>query len=243
MKKRIKRLLSIILIAAFVFVLAACGKTIGTGNGKEVQVLSGKEDAMSISSSAQLPKESKETSTEKETDGKQNSNQQTSANSGQSQTSGNTGYEGYTGGQSSLTPQASGGQSVNPAVTPPTEAPTQPPTQAPTQPPTEAPTQPPAPQFIISVTVDGCGYGGYGVMSSCTLSFPYQPSVFDVLCNSGVGVEGSAYYVSAINGLREKAYGATSGWMYSVNGATPMLSCGDYYLSSGDSVYWYYVGD
>ena len=227
MKKRIKRLLSIILIAAFVFVLAACGKTIGTGNGKEVQALSGTEDAMSISSSAQLPKESKETSTEKETDGKHNSNQQTSANSGQSQTSGNTGYEGYTGGQSSLTPQASGGQSVDPVVTPPTEA----------------PTQPPAPQFIISVTVDGCGYGGYGVMSSCTLSFPYQPSVFDALCNSGVGVEGSAYYVSAINGLREKAHGVTSGWMYSVNGAVPMISCGDYYLSSGDSVYWYYVGD
>lgn len=243
MKKRIKRLISIVLIAVFVFALAACGKTIGTGNGKEVQVLSGKEEAMSISSSAQLPKESKETSTEKETDGKQNSNQQTTANSGQSQSSGNTGYGGYTGGQSSQTPQESGGQSVDPVVTPPTEAPAQPPTQAPTQPPTEAPTQPPAPQYIISVTVDGCGYGGYGVMSSCTLSFPYQPSVFDVLCNSGVGVEGSAYYVSAINGLREKAYGATSGWMYSVNGATPMLSCGDYYLSSGDSVYWYYVGD
>ena len=128
------------------------------------------------------------------------------------------------------------------AVTePPTQAPTEPATEAPTEPPTEAPTQ--APQYVITITVDGCGYGGYGVMSSCTLGFAYQPSVYDALCNCGVGIEGSGYYVSAINGLREKDHGTTSGWMYSVNGTVPMVACGRYYLNSGDNVYWYYVGD
>lgn len=244
MKKRIGRVLSVLLIVIFSFSLAACGKTIGTGTGKEVQVLSGTEEAKNTGSSAQIPKDTKEPITEKENGGKEAVTQQvTDSGQSSSHNTGNPGTGGYAGNQSTQTPQHNNGQSTTPVVTPPTEAPTQPPTEAPTQQPTEAPTQPPAPQFIISITVDGCGYGGYGVMSSCTLSFPYQPSVFDALCNSGVGVEGSAYYVSAINGLREKAYGATSGWMYSVNGATPMISCGDYYLSSGDSVYWYYVGD
>lgn len=247
MKKRIGRILSVLLIILCAVAFAGCGKTVGTGNGKEVQVLSGTEEAKNTGPSAQNSKE-KETESKKEKDETQPATQGTAAsNAGQSQTqnagnTGNAGYGGYSGGQSAQTPQQSGGQSAQPAQTP-TEAPTQAPTEPPTQPPTEAPTQPPAPQYVVSITVDGCGYGGYGIMSSCTLSFPYQPSVYDALCSCGVGLEGSGYYVSGINGLREKEYGATSGWMYSVNGYTPMVSCGNYYLNSGDNVYWHYVGD
>ncbi|MEE0454813.1 MAG: DUF4430 domain-containing protein, partial [Collinsella sp.] len=54
---------------------------------------------------------------------------------------------------------------------------------------------------------------------------------------------GSSYgtYVSAIGGLAEKQYGGTSGWMYSVNGTTPMTACSNYVLSNDDNVVWYYV--
>ena len=48
-------------------------------------------------------------------------------------------------------------------------------------------------------------------------------------------------YVAAIGGLAEKEHGGTSGWMYSVNGSTPMTACTNYVLSNGDVVVWYYV--
>lgn len=237
MNNKIRQIISVLLVIGFSIVLIACGKTIGSK--QEVQVLSGSTEASSEIASEEKTQEqtTKDASAGKETEtttaaqtagGNSTAGQQSVTNTPVSGGSGN----GY-----------SGGQQVQPQTEAPTQPPTEAPTQAPTQPPTEAPTQPPAPQYVITITVDGCGYGGYGVMSSCTLSFPYQPSVYDSLCNSGVGIEGSGYYVSAINGLREKAYGTYSGWMYSVNGTTPMISCGSYYLSSGDNVYWYYVGD
>ena len=69
--------------------------------------------------------------------------------------------------------------------------------------------------------------------------------VNDALCALGLSVNahGSSYgtYVSAIGGLAEKQYGGTSGWMYSVNGTTPMTACSNYVLSNGDNVVWYYV--
>lgn len=221
MKKTIKRIISIAVAIGLILVLAACSKTIGSK--QEVQVLSGNTEAPTSAPS--------ETKQEQTTEEKTTEEQTTTEVPTQVPT------QAVTEAQVQVPAQ--------PVTEPPTQAPTEPPTQAPTEPPTEAPTETPtqAPQYVVTITVDGCGYGGYGVMSSCTLGFAYQPSVYDALCNCGVGIEGSSYYVSAINGLREKAYGATSGWMYSVNGSVPMMSCGDYFLSSGDNVYWYYVGD
>lgn len=105
----------------------------------------------------------------------------------------------------------------------------------------EPETPAPAPEYIVYITVDAqeCG----GVLASATLTYSYQPSVYDALCACGVGINGSGYYVEAINGIREREHGPMSGWLYSVNGVTPMTSCGAYYLNSGDSVYWYYQVD
>ena len=50
-------------------------------------------------------------------------------------------------------------------------------------------------------------------------------------------------YVSAIGGVSEFDYGATSGWMYSVNGVSPSVSASAYTLKSGDVLVWYYVTD
>ena len=58
-----------------------------------------------------------------------------------------------------------------------------------------------------------------------------------------MNARGSQYglYVSAIGGLAEKEHGGKSGWVYSVNGVSPMTSCANYVLSDGDAVSWFYV--
>ena len=94
----------------------------------------------------------------------------------------------------------------------------------------------------VSVTSSAVGnpvsFGG-------TFTFNEGATVYDALCALGLSVNahGSSYgtYVSAIGGLAEKQYGGTSGWMYSVNGTTPMTACSNYVLSNGDNVVWYYV--
>lgn len=94
----------------------------------------------------------------------------------------------------------------------------------------------------ISVTSSAVGNP---VSSGGTFTFNEGATVYDALCALGLSVNahGSSYgtYVSAIGGLAEKQYGGTSGWMYSVNGTTPMTACSNYVLSNGDRVVWYYV--
>jgi hypothetical protein len=51
----------------------------------------------------------------------------------------------------------------------------------------------------------------------------------------------NAYYIQGIGGLNEKDCGSGSGWMYRVNGSTPMIACNKYKLKDGDKVEWYYV--
>ena len=86
---------------------------------------------------------------------------------------------------------------------------------------------------------------GNPVSSGGTFTFNEGATVYDALCalDLSVNAHGSSYgtYVSAIGGLAEKQYGGTSGWMYSVNGTTPMTACSNYVLSNGDNVVWYYV--
>jgi hypothetical protein len=70
-------------------------------------------------------------------------------------------------------------------------------------------------------------------------------SVLDLLSRSGVAVEsGKSFlgvYVSAIGGLREKACGGGSGWVYEVNGTRPSASSDKYIPKSGDAVVWKYT--
>ncbi len=96
----------------------------------------------------------------------------------------------------------------------------------------------------VTVSVTSSAVGN-PVSSGGTFTFNEGATVYDALCALGLSVSahGSSYgtYVSAIGGLAEKQYGGTSGWMYSVNGATPMTACSNYVLSNGDNVVWYYV--
>jgi len=47
-------------------------------------------------------------------------------------------------------------------------------------------------------------------------------------------------FVSCIAGKCEKSEGATSGWMYQVNGKTPMVGAHEYEVKNGDAVVWYF---
>ena len=96
----------------------------------------------------------------------------------------------------------------------------------------------------VTVSVTSSSVGN-PVSSGGTFTFNEGATVYDALCALGLSfnAHGSSYgtYVSAIGGLAEKQYGGTSGWMYSVNGTTPMTACSNYVLSNGDNVVWYYV--
>ena len=101
------------------------------------------------------------------------------------------------------------------------------------------------PSYVtVTVAVTSSAVGN-PVSAGGTYTFNEGATVYDALCALGLSVNahGSSYgtYVSAIGGLAEKQYGGTSGWMYSVNGATPMTACSNYVLSNGDNVVWYYV--
>lgn len=101
------------------------------------------------------------------------------------------------------------------------------------------------PSYVtVTVSVTSSAVGN-PVSSGGTFTFNEGATVYDALCALGLSVNahGSSYgtYVSAIGGLAEKQYGGTSGWMYSVNGITPMTACSNYVLSNGDNVVWYYV--
>ena len=96
----------------------------------------------------------------------------------------------------------------------------------------------------VSVSVSSSAADGR-VSGSATPTFEKGATAYDALCATGLSVtsKNSQYgiYVSAIGGLAEFEYGGSSGWMYSVNGSAPNISCGKYVLKDGDRVSWYYV--
>lgn len=103
----------------------------------------------------------------------------------------------------------------------------------------------PAPASIaVSVVVDSSAAASLGypaAMASGTLQLPEDATAYDALAATGLSLEGSASYVSAVNGLAEKMMGGTSGWTYTVNGTMPMTAASNYTLHEGDAVRWVYV--
>ena len=99
-----------------------------------------------------------------------------------------------------------------------------------------------APAVTVSVGVSSSAVGN-PVSGGTTAAFDEGATAYDALMACGLSVTSSQFgvYVSAIGGLAEKEHGATSGWMYSVNGTTPSVSCSSYVLQSGDNVQWFYT--
>lgn len=96
----------------------------------------------------------------------------------------------------------------------------------------------------VTVSVTSSAVGN-PVSSGGTFTFNKGATVYDALCALGLSVNarGTSYgtYVAAIGGLAEMEHGDKSGWMYSVNGETPMTACSSYVLPNGANVVWYYV--
>lgn len=96
----------------------------------------------------------------------------------------------------------------------------------------------------VTVSVTSSAVGN-PVSSSGTFTFNKGATVYDALCALGLSVNArsTSYgtYVAAIGGLAEMEHGDKSGWMYSVNGETPMTACSSYVLPKGANVVWYYV--
>ncbi|WP_308623293.1 DUF4430 domain-containing protein [uncultured Enorma sp.] len=100
------------------------------------------------------------------------------------------------------------------------------------------------PQTVtVSVSIDSSSVGS-PVSASGTYTFEPGATAYDALCALGVSVNagnsGFGVYVSAIGGLAEKEHGATSGWLYIVNGTQPATAASNYELSDGDVVRWVY---
>lgn len=91
-------------------------------------------------------------------------------------------------------------------------------------------------------TVDAGGEAG--VIYSGTIEFTGTASVYDLLLLTGLDISmKGGNYISSINGLKEKEHGPMSGWLYQVDGVTPMKACTAYYLSGGEVIYWFYQYD
>lgn len=97
-------------------------------------------------------------------------------------------------------------------------------------------------KISVFITVDG-STGGAG-SASATITLPKGSTPYDALVATGMSVNARptsfGTYVAAINGLAEKEHGATSGWLYSVNGVEPNRACDAVTLSDGDTVNWHY---
>lgn len=61
------------------------------------------------------------------------------------------------------------------------------------------------------------------------------------LSENRLTISESRGYIKGIGGLNEKACGGSSGWMYSVNGESPMAASDKYSVSPGDKIIFYYV--
>lgn len=98
--------------------------------------------------------------------------------------------------------------------------------------------------IAVSVSISSSAVGN-PVSGGATVSFSPGATAYDALMACGLSVNATSSqfgaYVSAIGGLAEKEHGATSGWLYSVNGTTPGVSCSSYVLQDGDDVQWFYT--
>ena len=91
------------------------------------------------------------------------------------------------------------------------------------------------PQTVFEIA---SGETAYDILIEAARSF--RISVDSTATGSGAK---TMAYVSGIGNLYEFDFGGLSGWVYSVNGRMPSVSCGEYVLSDGDKIEWMYTCD
>lgn len=203
----------------------------GKAGSKDSEVSGDAKDKSKDSDDAKGDSESSDKSSDKNSDGKKSGDQRgkKSGDVSAAQNTETADTSNTSGGTSSGGGQSSGGASASNGGTASSGG--------------QGGTQEPS-YVTVTVSVTSSAVGN-PVSAGGTYTFNEGATVYDALCALGLSVNahGSSYgtYVAAIGGLAEKQYGGTSGWMYSVNGATPMTACSNYVLSNGDNVVWYYV--
>ena len=209
------------------------GSTAASGNAysKNSKASGDTKDKSKDSDDAKGDSESSDKSSDKNSDGKKSGDQRgkKSGDVSAAQNTETADTSNMSGGTSSGGGQSSGGASASNGGTASSGG--------------QGGTQEPS-YVTVTVSVTSSAVGN-PVSAGGTYTFNEGATVYDALCALGLSVNahGSSYgtYVAAIGGLAEKQYGGTSGWMYSVNGSTPMTACSNYVLSNGDNVVWYYV--
>lgn len=100
-------------------------------------------------------------------------------------------------------------------------------------------------EMTVTVRIEGISENLY----YDTLSVPYNTdelTVQDVLMyideqNEDLTITGADIgWISAVNEDKESSFGGWDGWLYTVNGVSPVVTVGDYVLNAGDSIILYY---
>jgi hypothetical protein len=89
------------------------------------------------------------------------------------------------------------------------------------------------------------------ILPETEISVPAGASAYDVLVSASrkyrlhidTNSIGSVTYISGINYIYEGDYGDLSGWMFRVDGKIPSVGCGDYTVSDGEHIEWFYTLD
>lgn len=97
---------------------------------------------------------------------------------------------------------------------------------------------------IVTVLIERGHCDEKGLFFQDELVLAQKKSAYDALLATGLRISHreSTFgpFVTAIEGLGEGEGGATSGWVYLVNGEAPAVSSGLFFLSDGDVVQWRY---
>ncbi|WDC85514.1 DUF4430 domain-containing protein [Caloramator sp. mosi_1] len=105
-------------------------------------------------------------------------------------------------------------------------------------------TTPQKPNFYIIDTVNNrVIYKGYVDINSKTAGDVTLKVLIDNKISYRAKGTGGSIYFSSIAGLKERDYGANSGWCYYVNGVKPSVGAGSYILKDGDVLEWKYLED
>lgn len=87
------------------------------------------------------------------------------------------------------------------------------------------------------------------IVEAKKVTFEDGDTVFDILEKTlkeenilmEASFTGKSAYIEGINNFYEFSCGELSGWMYSVNGEFPNVSCSDYKLKNNDIIEWRYT--
>lgn len=101
--------------------------------------------------------------------------------------------------------------------------------------------------LTVSVDIDSSRAADQGYDESFfsgDVEVPEGSTVYDALVKTGVAIDDSAGYVNGIDGLvGGTADYPSSGWLYFVDGESPMVACEDFELTGGEKITWVYTTD